>query len=122
MQGRCPLGAENRLLNQTVELEECRRGSTGLKNVLGNCRHLERLRGDEEFGDWEEWSAKSRPILSHRGVLHQEEEEAIRQLRPIAMRRMVTRCIMRVHRGLRRELSEMMDTVWPRPYQQGEER
>jgi hypothetical protein len=95
-------------------LEEQRRWRTSLENVPGYCAYPERLRvGYRLCGEKKRGEQSSAP-LCHRGVLDQEEDQTVRPLLGLAIRRV--RVI-----GLWMWLDEVMHQVGTRHRQEGEE-
>ena len=95
------------------ELEKYVRRSASLHSIRGNFGHPAGLHKGEQLCCWQRCREESRRLRRHGGMLHQEEDRTVRRVR--------RRSIVRMMILLRLLLGEMMDTVWTRHRQQGEE-
>ena len=94
-------------------LEEQRRWGTSLENVPGHGAYPERLRVGYRLCGKKKRGEQSSTPLCHRGVLDQEEDQTVRPLLGLAIRRV--RVVV-----LWRWLDEVMNKVRTRHRQEGE--
>src|SRR5437660_7230841 len=99
--------------NRREELEKYVRRSASLQSIRGSFGHPARLHKGEPLCSWKRCGEKSRRLHRHGSMLHQEEDRTVRRL----LRRRIVRMMLL----LRLLLGEMMDKVWTRHRQQGEE-